>query len=148
MSKLRDLKKWVYFFFLICLHATTLTPLQNKQRWSWLALRTARDQYLQHFGKIGTGDLILLQHEIEQGIEKETLDREKIQKGEEPSSGGSGLGIAASATGTGDEHGASPLMIGGSLGENEVEKMSGVEEGPDAKVEVKATTESDVKMEL
>ncbi|KAG1813998.1 UDP-glucose 4-epimerase [Suillus subaureus] len=42
---------------------------QNRQRWSWLALRTARDQYLQHFGKIGTGDVVLLANEIE--VEKE-----------------------------------------------------------------------------
>ncbi|KAJ8472875.1 hypothetical protein ONZ45_g16501 [Pleurotus djamor] len=38
---------------------------QNKTRWAWLALRTARDQHLQHFGKIGTGDLELLAQEIE-----------------------------------------------------------------------------------
>ncbi|KAH9884633.1 UDP-glucose 4-epimerase [Cubamyces lactineus] len=46
---------------------------ENKQRWSWLALRTARDQYLQHFGKIGTGDIVLLAQEIE----KERQEREK-----------------------------------------------------------------------
>ncbi|KAI1791959.1 UDP-glucose 4-epimerase [Ganoderma leucocontextum] len=45
---------------------------ENKQRCAWLALRTARDQYLQHFGKIGTGDIILLQQEIESAkVEKE-----------------------------------------------------------------------------
>ena len=33
----------------------------------------ARDQYLQHFGKIGTGDIILLQQEIENA----KLEREK-----------------------------------------------------------------------
>ena len=38
---------------------------QNKQRWAWLALRTARDQYLQYFGKIGSGDIELLAQEIE-----------------------------------------------------------------------------------
>ena len=52
---------------------------QNKQRWSWLCLRTARDQYLQHFGKIGTGDIVLLAEEIE----KEKKERERGQKGEE-----------------------------------------------------------------
>ncbi|GLB43609.1 putative polysaccharide biosynthesis protein [Lyophyllum shimeji] len=52
---------------------------ENKNRWAWLALRTARDQHLQHFGKIGTGDIELLGKEIE----KEKLDREKMQKGEE-----------------------------------------------------------------
>ncbi|PIL31082.1 hypothetical protein GSI_05778 [Ganoderma sinense ZZ0214-1] len=45
---------------------------ENKQRCAWLALRTARDQYLQHFGKIGTGDIIMLQQEIENAkVEKE-----------------------------------------------------------------------------
>ncbi|XP_006454268.1 hypothetical protein AGABI2DRAFT_182243, partial [Agaricus bisporus var. bisporus H97] len=46
---------------------------ENKQRWAWLALRTARDQHLQHFGKIGTGDVGLLVQEIE----KERQEREK-----------------------------------------------------------------------
>jgi hypothetical protein len=41
--------------------------MQNKQRWAWLALRTARDQYLQYFGKIGSGDIELLAQEIENG---------------------------------------------------------------------------------
>ncbi|KAJ6463746.1 THO complex subunit 1 transcription elongation factor-domain-containing protein [Mycena vulgaris] len=42
-----------------------LTRRQNKDRWAWLALRTARDHHLQHFGKIGTGDIELLAKEIE-----------------------------------------------------------------------------------
>ncbi|THV06472.1 UDP-glucose 4-epimerase [Dendrothele bispora CBS 962.96] len=46
---------------------------ESKQRWSWLALRTARDQYLSHFGKIGTGDVMLLVQEIE----KEKKEKEK-----------------------------------------------------------------------
>jgi hypothetical protein len=54
---------------------------ENRQRWSWLALRTARDQYLQHFGKIGTGDVILLANEIE--VEKERDKNQKTQKTEE-----------------------------------------------------------------
>ncbi|KAG0703685.1 THO complex subunit 1 transcription elongation factor-domain-containing protein [Suillus ampliporus] len=54
---------------------------ENRQRWSWLALRTARDQYLQHFGKIGTGDVILLANEIE--LEKERDRNQKTQKAEE-----------------------------------------------------------------
>ncbi|KAG2365466.1 UDP-glucose 4-epimerase [Suillus spraguei] len=54
---------------------------ENKQRWSWLALRTARDQYLQHFGKIGTGDVVLLANEIE--VEKERDKNQKMQKAEE-----------------------------------------------------------------
>ncbi|KAF8559888.1 UDP-glucose 4-epimerase [Imleria badia] len=55
----------------------------NKQRWSWLALRTARDQYLQHFGKIGTGDVLLLSQEIETEKERERereREKEKTQK--------------------------------------------------------------------
>ncbi|KAF7792534.1 hypothetical protein EIP86_003575 [Pleurotus ostreatoroseus] len=46
---------------------------ESKQRWTWLALRTARDQYLQHFGKIGTGDILQLAQEIE----NEKIEREK-----------------------------------------------------------------------
>ncbi|OCH90556.1 hypothetical protein OBBRIDRAFT_887644 [Obba rivulosa] len=46
---------------------------ENKTRWTWLALRTARDQYLQHFGKIGTGDVLALAQEIE----KEKQERER-----------------------------------------------------------------------
>jgi len=44
--------------------------MQNQQRWAWLALRTARDQYLQYFGKIGNGDIELLAQEIENEKEK------------------------------------------------------------------------------
>lgn len=44
-------------------------------------MRTARDQYLQHFGKIGTGDVILLANEIE--VEKERDKNQKTQKTEE-----------------------------------------------------------------
>ena len=60
--------------------------MQSKQRWAWLALRTARDQHLQHFGKIGTGDIELLAKEIE--MEKERQERERVQKekGEETKS--------------------------------------------------------------
>ena len=46
---------------------------------TWLALRTARDQHLQHFGKIGTGDLELLAQEIETEKKRES---ERVQKGE------------------------------------------------------------------
>ncbi|TBU42542.1 UDP-glucose 4-epimerase [Dichomitus squalens] len=51
---------------------------ENKQRWAWLALRMARDQYWQHFGKIGTGDIIQLQQEIENA----KLEREKAAAAE------------------------------------------------------------------
>ena len=46
---------------------------ESKHRWSWIALRTARDTYLQHFGKIGPGDIVQLEVEIE----KEKREREK-----------------------------------------------------------------------
>ncbi|KAF9486342.1 UDP-glucose 4-epimerase [Pholiota conissans] len=52
---------------------------ENKQRWSWLALRAARDQYLQHFGKIGTGDVEALALEIEK-------EKEKTLKGDDGAS--------------------------------------------------------------
>jgi hypothetical protein len=47
---------------------------ETKHRWSWIALRTARDRYLQHFGKIGQGDIIQLEAEIEK--EKREKERE------------------------------------------------------------------------
>ncbi|KAM6498573.1 THO complex subunit 1 transcription elongation factor domain containing protein [Amanita muscaria] len=50
---------------------------ENKQRWSWLALRTARDQYLQLFSRIGTGDIEQLAQEIEKEQEKEKLKNEE-----------------------------------------------------------------------
>lgn len=56
---------------------------QNKQRWSWLALRTARDQYLQHFGRIGTGDVALLVQEIEK---ERVAEREKMHRADEVTS--------------------------------------------------------------
>ncbi|KAA1471600.1 UDP-glucose 4-epimerase [Dentipellis sp. KUC8613] len=48
---------------------------ENKHRWSWLALRTARDRYLAHFGKIGTGDITLLAQEIEKAAAREEQKR-------------------------------------------------------------------------
>ncbi|KAJ3575241.1 hypothetical protein NP233_g1220 [Leucocoprinus birnbaumii] len=54
---------------------------ENKQRWSWLALRTARDQYLQHFGRIEAGDVGLLIKEIEK--EKAATEQEKAAAGRE-----------------------------------------------------------------
>ncbi|KAJ7070684.1 THO complex subunit 1 transcription elongation factor-domain-containing protein, partial [Mycena amicta] len=38
---------------------------ESKQRIAWLALRTARELHLQHFGKIGMGDIEQLAKEIE-----------------------------------------------------------------------------------
>lgn len=58
-----------------------LTIFKNKHRWAWLALRASRDQYLQHFGKIGTGDIEILAQEIEK-------EKEKALKGEDNSGGG------------------------------------------------------------
>jgi hypothetical protein len=46
---------------------------ETKHRWGWIALRTARDRYLQHFGKIGPGDIIQLEVEIE----REKREKEK-----------------------------------------------------------------------
>lgn len=56
----------------------------------------ARDQYLQHFSKIGTGDIILLAQEIEaekeREKEREKREEEKSQKTEEIVSSPSGPG--------------------------------------------------------
>ena len=73
---------------------------QSKQRWSWLALRTARDQYLQLFGRIGTGDIEILAQEIEKEHEKEKLKSEEATG----STGGGGeeQGGAAKSAETGD----------------------------------------------
>ncbi|KAF7307257.1 hypothetical protein MIND_00519400 [Mycena indigotica] len=38
---------------------------ESKHRTAWVALRAAREVHLQHFGKIGTGDIELLLKEIE-----------------------------------------------------------------------------------
>ncbi|KAJ6609332.1 THO complex subunit 1 transcription elongation factor-domain-containing protein [Mycena sp. CBHHK59/15] len=59
----------------------------NKQRWSWLALRTAREVHLQHFGKIGTGDIELLAKEIE--AEKRVVKGEEVASTEEVGSASS-----------------------------------------------------------
>lgn len=48
---------------------------ESKHRWSWIALRTARDRYLQHFGKIGPGDIVQLEVEIE----KEKREKEEAE---------------------------------------------------------------------
>lgn len=71
-TRTRDLKWFFSSFF-----------LQSKQRWAWLALRTARDQHLAQFAKIGVGDVAALAAEI---------DREREARAQ--------------------EHGASPLGDG------------------------------------
>jgi hypothetical protein len=52
--------------------------LQNKQRWAWLALRTARDQHLAQFAKIGVGDVVALAAEIER--EREARENAAAQE--------------------------------------------------------------------
>ncbi|TFY78462.1 hypothetical protein EWM64_g5550 [Hericium alpestre] len=71
---------------------------ENKHRWSWLALRAARDRYLAHFGKIGSGDITLLAHEIEKEARAE---RERIEQGVKEGAGA----LVGSATGAGEERG-------------------------------------------
>lgn len=49
-------------------------------------MRTARDQHLQYFGKIGTGDVLLLAQEIETEKERERereREKERTQKMDE-----------------------------------------------------------------
>ncbi|KAG5641182.1 hypothetical protein DXG03_005844 [Asterophora parasitica] len=68
---------------------------ENKHRWAWLALRTARDQYLQLFGKIGTGDIEMLAKEIEKEKERERLaklDEETAANGPTKNENGNGNG--------------------------------------------------------
>ncbi|KAF5312071.1 hypothetical protein D9619_002707 [Psilocybe cf. subviscida] len=60
---------------------------ENKVRWAWLGLRSARDIYLQHFGKIGGGDIELLVKEIE----KDKLEKEKVLRGEVPAPEGTAV---------------------------------------------------------
>ncbi|KAI0319956.1 UDP-glucose 4-epimerase [Amylostereum chailletii] len=43
---------------------------ENKQRWAWLAVRTAREQHLALFGRIEAGDVLLLAQEIEKERER------------------------------------------------------------------------------
>ncbi|KAF7436248.1 hypothetical protein PC9H_003077 [Pleurotus ostreatus] len=73
---------------------------ENKTRWGWLALRTARDQHLQHFGKIGAGDIELLAQEIE----KEKEEREKAAVKDEETAG------ATAGTGTEEVTAGSPMV--------------------------------------
>lgn len=103
-----------------------------------MGLRTARDQYLQHFARIGTGDLVILQQEIEQAIEKEKQERENP-----PVKGSDTAAVADGAIEliniVGDERMASPIVAGvnGGLksGESEGDNMTGVEDGKEPKIE-------------
>ncbi|KAG5222357.1 THO complex transcription elongation factor-domain-containing [Salix suchowensis] len=74
--------------------------VRNKTRWGWLALRTARDQHLQHFGKIGAGDIELLAQEIE----KEKEEREKAAVKDEETAG------ATAGTGAEEVTAGSPMV--------------------------------------
>lgn len=84
IAKYEEVRKLHMITFFVA-PVTDVTP-QNKQRWAWLALRTARDQYLQHFGKIGTGDIEALAQEIE----KQKLKGEDVMGGQTAEEHGSG----------------------------------------------------------
>jgi hypothetical protein len=70
-------------------------------------LRTARDQYLQHFGKIGAGDVVLLANEIE--AEQEREKNQKAQKAEE-------MALALSTQGNEDRKAGKAGDISGTAG--------------------------------
>ncbi|KAJ7040243.1 THO complex subunit 1 transcription elongation factor-domain-containing protein [Mycena alexandri] len=77
---------------------------ENKDRWAWLAFRMARDQHLEHFGKIGTGDVELLVKEIE--AEKKRKEQQGAGTAEEigsasPVAGASKVLVAGSDTDAG-----------------------------------------------
>jgi hypothetical protein len=93
-------------------------------------LRVARDQYLQHFGKIGTGDIVLLAEEIE----KEKRERDKVQRGEDASSMATNPSLS---TVNADDP-------GGSTGDEE-RKPSIPDDRPEGGVST--ATDRDVKME-
>jgi len=116
---------------------------ENKHRWSWLALRTARDQYLQHFGKIGAGDVVALAQEIE----KEKKEREERERAaaSEGASATPNANLVAGTTGAGDDGGTSPAgAAAGTVGEK---KDSPKEEGTESSKAPPKDPEGDVKME-
>ncbi|THH31953.1 hypothetical protein EUX98_g2251 [Antrodiella citrinella] len=106
---------------------------ESKQRWSWLALRTARDTHIQQFGKIGTGDIILLAQEIENAKVLKEQEEKAIARGE--------ADLLAPASQ--EERALSPMTgttSSNSVGEFKVdESVVSVTNGPEA--------EGDVKME-
>lgn len=59
----------------------------------------ARDHYLQHFGKIGTGDVLLLAQEIEAEKEREREREKKEEKAQRPEE------VVPSISGQGGERG-------------------------------------------
>ncbi|KAI0964094.1 hypothetical protein AcW1_000995 [Taiwanofungus camphoratus] len=112
---------------------------ENKQRWAWLALRTARDQYLQHFGKIGTGDIVLLAQEIE----KEDKERERAASAQDATSTPTTT-LTAGTVGSGDERAASPGGV--MVGDKKAGAAGKVAEAQNGSVPPK-DPEGDVKME-
>ncbi|PCH34308.1 hypothetical protein WOLCODRAFT_61144 [Wolfiporia cocos MD-104 SS10] len=122
---------------------------ESKQRWTWLALRTARDQYLQHFGKIGVGDVLLLVQEIEKE-KKEREERERAAASEEATQLSASQSTLAGTAGAGDERGTSPMLSQQSA-EQSTAPSAGVDEaraahrpdGPSAPKD----REGDVKMD-
>lgn len=105
---------------------------ENKTRWGWLALRTARDQHLQHFGKIGAGDIELLAQEIE----KEKEEREKAAVKDEETAG------ATAGTGAEEVTAGSPMVGTQTTEEAKPEAVS----KPPQEPETSKTAEGDVKM--
>ena len=77
IKRMEQVRPFLYFI------STTryLNPFQfqDKQQLTWLALRVAREQHLQHFGRIGAGDIEQLVHAIE---EEKKNERERTHKGE------------------------------------------------------------------
>lgn len=53
------------------------TSTQIKQRHTWLGLRMARDHYLNYFGRIGGGDVVLLAAEVERDANAQKEAQEK-----------------------------------------------------------------------
>lgn len=99
------------------LDSSKYLPEQNKQRLSWLALRTARDKYLHHFGKIGNGDVLLLAQEIEK-------EKERVQRGEsQPATG-------ESTTDGGMTPSATTVLIAAGQPESSFQKVSLAEDNP------------------
>ena len=72
---------------------------ESKHRWSWIALRTARDTYLQHFGKIGPGDIVQLEVEIE----KEKREREREAEAEATAAAAAMKADSTAQNGSGSE---------------------------------------------
>ena len=68
---------------------------QNKLRTSWLALRTARENHLHLFGKIGTGDILLLAAEIAKEAKEREEAKEKEAKEKEAKEVAGGTGSLA-----------------------------------------------------